>query len=331
MNPLKSCRILVTPTTYGKNDPRLRTELEVAVGEVIYNHLGRRLTSEEVRHALPGVDGYIAGLDLIDRSALECADRLKVIARYGVGVDNVDLAAAQERSIMVTNTPEANSDSVAELTIALILSLARSIPQNASEVRCGEWPRSRGFTIQGKTIGLVGVGSIGRGVARRLQGWDCCVMAADPRPDHEAARSLGVKLTDVSELLATSNFVSLHVPVLPETRQMVNADFLTRMKRGSYLINTARGELVDEAALAEAVRSHHLAGAAVDVYTHEPPPPGHPFCNVPEIITTPHCGAHTDGAMDGMGWGALRACLAVLGGSEPHHSVFKTEALPCSR
>ena len=322
MGDLKSCRVLVTPTTYGKNDPRLRTELEAAVGEVIYNQLGRPLTSAELRELLPGIDGYIAGLDTIDRAALQRADRLKVIARYGVGVDNVDLTAAHERSVVVTNTPEANSVSVAELTIALMLSLARSVLQNGIEVRGGGWPRTGGLTIQAKTVGLIGFGSIGREVARRLQAWNCRVLAYDPRPDTEAARSLGVELRIAEEVLAQSDFISLHVPVLPETRQLVNSAFLARMKKGSYLINTARGELVDEAAVAEAVRTGHIAGAAVDVYAEEPPPAGHPFFEFSQIITTPHCGAHTDGAMDAMGWGALRACLAVLAGEQPVHRIL---------
>jgi len=322
MRDLKSCRVLVTPTTYGKSDPRLRAELEAAVGEVIYNPVARPLTSAELWDVLPGIDGYIAGLDTIDRAALERADRLKVIARYGVGVDKVDLTAAHERSIVVANTPEANSVSVAELTIALMLSLARSVLQNANEVRGGRWPRTRGLTLRGKTVGLLGFGSIGKEVARRLQTWDCRIIAYDPFPNEDAARSLGVELRTLEDVLAQSDFLSLHVPVLPETRHMVDADFLARVKRGSYLINTARGELVDEGALAEAVRTGRLSGAALDVYAEEPPPCGHPCLELPQIITTPHCASHTDDAMDAMGWGALRACLAVLSGDQPEHRVF---------
>lgn len=325
MGDVKSCRVLVTPITYGKNDPCLRTELEAAVGQVINNQLGRPLTSAEQRELLPGSNGYIAGLETIDRTALERADRLKVIVRYGVGVDNVDLKAAQERSIVVTKTPEANSVSVAELTIALILSLARSVLQNAIEIRHGGWPRTRGWTVDGKTVGLIGFGSIGKEVARRLHGWNCRVVACDPCPDAEAARSLGVELRSAEEVLAQSDFLSLHVPTLPETRQMVNADFLARMKPGSHLINTTQGELVDEAAVAEAVRTRHIAGAAVDVYAEEPPSAGHPFFELPQIIATPHCAAHADGATDAMGWGALRAYLAVLAGEQPEHRILPKE------
>ncbi|MGI8742864.1 MAG: NAD(P)-dependent oxidoreductase [Bryobacteraceae bacterium] len=165
---LKSYRVLVTPTTFGKSDPRLRSELEASVGEVVYNRYGRPLTSSELRDLLPGCDGFIAGLDAIDRDALEAADQLKVIARYGVGVDNIDIEAARERAIVVTNTPQANAVSVAELAIGLMLSLARSIPRASAEVKSGKWPRYSGITVQGKTIGLIGFGSIGRDVARHL-------------------------------------------------------------------------------------------------------------------------------------------------------------------
>jgi phosphoglycerate dehydrogenase-like enzyme len=312
---------LVTPTTFGKNDLRLRSELEAAVGEVIYNELGRPLTSEEVLYHLPGVDGYIAGVDEVDSDALAGADRLKVIARYGVGVDRVDLEAAARKSIVVTNTPQANSVSVAELAVGLLVALARSIPQKSSEVRHGAWPRTRGLTLAGKTVGLLGFGSIGKEVARRLRGWGCRVIGYDPKPDHAAAKELEVELTGFNEVVAESDFLSLHLPVLPETRGMVNTGFLTRMKQGAFLVNTARGELVDEAALAAGLECGHLSGAALDTLNKEPPSPQDRLCRLPEVIITPHCGAHTDSSMDAMGWGSLRDCLAVLRGEEPAHPV----------
>jgi len=301
------------------NDPRLRTALEEAVGEVIYR--GRIHTSKELQELLPGCHGFIAGLDEIDRAALETADQLKVIARYGVGVDNVDLAAAREKGIVVTNTPGANSGAVAELTIGLMLSLARSIPQANAALRAGTATRVEGISLQGKTIGLLGLGAIGKQVARRLQGFECTILAYDPVPDARFAESHGITLCSQEEVVARSDFLSLHLPVLPETRGMVNADFLARMKPGAFLINTARGELIDETALADALRSGHLRGAALDVFATEPPPPDHPLLALPQVIATPHIGAHTDGAMNMMGWMALQDCLAVLRGEEPAHRV----------
>ena len=174
---LKECRLLVTPTSYGKNDPRLKTQLEEQVGEVIYNPTGKPLTSAEVAQLLPGIDGYIAGLDDIDAQALQAADRLKVIARYGVGVDNVDLVAAREKGIVVTNTPGANSVSVAELALGLMLALARQIPEAVEAVHQGKWPRYSGLSLEGKTIGILGLGAIGKQLARRLAGFDCRILA----------------------------------------------------------------------------------------------------------------------------------------------------------
>jgi phosphoglycerate dehydrogenase-like enzyme len=318
---LKTCRVLVTPTSYGKTDPRLFSELEGQVGEVVYNPTGKPLPSAEVARLLPGVDGYIAGLDAIDRLALEAADRLKVIARYGVGVDNVDLEAARAKGIRVTNTPGANSVSVAELTVGLILSLARRLPEAAAATRAGGWPRLAGLSLEGKTVGLLGLGAVGKQVARRLAGFDCRLVAYDPVADEKFAREKNVTLAPMDEVAGQAEFLSLHLPLLPGTRNLVNAAFLQGMKRGAYLINTSRGELVDDAALAEAIQKEHLAGAALDVFSKEPPDPENPLLHLSQVLVTPHCAAHTDGAMNAMGWMALRDCLAVLRGGEPLYPV----------
>lgn len=318
---LKDARILVTATSYGKNDSRLKTELEAQVAEVTYNPTGKPLTSQQLTELLPGVDGFIAGLDVIDRDALEKADRLKVIARYGVGVDNVDLDAAKELGITVTNTPGANSVSVAELALTLILSLARQIPEAVSAVHEGKWPRLGGLTLENKTIGLLGLGAIGKQLARRLQGFDCRILAFDPYADPNFAREHSVELSEMDEVVAAADFLSLHLPLLPETRELVNAEFLAKMKNGSYLINTSRGEVVDEAALLAALESGHLKGAGLDAFAIEPPDPANPLLRLPQVIATPHLGAQTDGATSNMGWLALQDCLAVLRGDEPKYRV----------
>ena len=319
---LKKYRVLVTPTTFGLYDKGLRQELEAAVGEVIYNQLGRPLTSQEMQDQLPGCDGLIAGLDRIDRAALESADRLKVIARYGVGVDNVDLETAAKKKITVTNTPNANTVSVAELTIGLLLSLARSIPDATASVREGRWQRLHGKVLAGKVIGLIGFGSVGKEVARRLQPWQSTLLACDPFADTSLAHALNVRLVELDELIREADFVSLHAPLLAETRHIVNRNFLSRMKPGACIVNTARGELIDEPALLAALNSGHLGGAALDVYAQEPPAADSPLRRNPRLIATPHCGAHTDGAADGMGWQSLRDCIAVLRGEAPLHPVL---------
>jgi D-3-phosphoglycerate dehydrogenase len=320
---LKQTRLLVTPTSYGKNDPRLKTELEAAVGEVIYNPTGKPLSSVQVAELLPGIDGYIAGLDQIDENALQKADRLKVIARYGVGVDNVNLEAAQRMGIVVTNTPGANSVSVAELALGLILALARKIPAAHEAVRQGKWPRLAGLSIEGKTVGIVGFGAIGKQLARRLAGFDCRILACDPYPDSEFATANQVTLCPLPELLLRSDFVSLHLPLLPETRGLVDETFLEKMKRGAYLVNTSRGELVNESALLEALQNGHLCGAGLDAFANEPPDPDLPLLAHPNVIATPHLGAQTDGATSNMGWMAMNDCLSVLRGLKPHNPVLK--------
>ncbi len=318
---LKQMRVLVTPTSFAKNDAPLRAALENEVGEVVYNVSGKPLSADGLAQLLPGIDGYIAGLDAIDRTALASADRLKVIARYGVGVDAVDLQAARDKGIVVTNTPGANSVSVAELAVGLILSLARNIPAAITATRSGEWPRLAGVSLEGKAVGLVGFGSIGQQVTRRLSGFDCTLLAYDPITPESRAAELGVKLLPLEELASQADFLSLHCPLTSETRGMVNAAFLQAMKPGAFLVNTARGELVDEAALLAALDSGQLRGAALDVFSNQPPATDNPLLNHPRLLATPHMGAHTDGATRAMGWMATHDCLAVLRGDEPQFRV----------
>lgn len=318
---LKACRVLVTPTSYARHDSQLRTELEEQVGEVIYNTTGRPLRSEEVHDLLHDCDGYIAGLDVIDRAALEGANKLKVIARYGVGVEKVDLAAAREKEIVVCNTPGANSKAVAELTIGLMLAAARQIPMANDATRGGGWPRLTGMALEGKTIGLLGLGAIGKHVARRLLGFECNMIAYDPYPDRNFAEQFGIKLVSLEHLLETADIISLHLPAVAETTGIVDAFFLASMKRGAYIVNTARGELIDEDALAHALENGHLAGAALDTFRHEPPGANSPLTRQPNLIATPHLGAQTDEAINSMGWMSYRECMAVLRGETPMYPV----------
>jgi D-3-phosphoglycerate dehydrogenase len=318
---LKECRLLVTPTSYGKNDARLKTELEALVGEVIYNPTGKPLTSAEIAGLLPGVHGYIAGLDVIDADALKTADKLKVISRYGVGFDNVDLEAAKSKKIVVTNTPGANSVSVAELALGLVLALARQIPEAVDAVHQGKWPRYSGVSLEGKTIGILGLGAIGKQLARRLAGFDCKILAFDPYADKQFALDNQITLADIDQVIAAADFVSLHLPLLPETRGIVDEAFLNKMKKGSYLVNTSRGEAINEEALLKALQSGHLKGAGLDAFIVEPPDPNNPLLALPNVIATPHLGAQTDGATSNMGWLAMKDCLAVLKDEKPLYRV----------
>lgn len=318
---LKSCRVLVSATSFGKSDPTLRTYLESQVGQVVYNHTGKPLNSTQLAEKLPGIDGFIAGLDIIDENALLAADRLQVISRYGVGVDNVDLDYARTRKIIVTNTPGSNSVSVAELAIGLMISLLRQIPQAIQVTKAGAWPRINGLTLEGKTVGIVGFGSIGRQLGRRLSGFNCRILAYDPFPDLPFASEFGIHLATLEEVLHQSDIISLHLPLSSSTQSLVNESFLSQMKPGAMLINTARGDIVDETALLNALQSGHLAGAGLDVFCQQPPDPSNPLLSLPNVLVTPHMGAHTDGATNAMGWMSLRDCLAVLRGEAPQFRV----------
>jgi D-3-phosphoglycerate dehydrogenase len=320
MTALADSTVLVTPRSFGRGDTAMRARLSDAVGRVDWRQDGG-LDAATLRGLVAEADGWIAGVEAIDRTVLEAATRLKVVARYGVGVDNVDLDAAAERGIVVTNTPEANAGAVAELVIGLLFTLARRITYGDREVRAGRWPRLPGIALDGKVLGLLGFGAIGRQVARRATALGCVVRAYDPVPDHMAATELGVELLGQDDVIATSDFVSLHAPVLPDTRGMVDAAFLARMKPGAMLVNAARAELVDERALADALRTGHLAGAALDVLAQAPPTADFALAELDNVVLTPHTGAHTDLAAETMARGALENCLAVLRGEPAPNPV----------
>ncbi|MBM4328630.1 MAG: hypothetical protein FJ118_15875 [Deltaproteobacteria bacterium] len=319
--PLNECRVLCTPSTFGRRDPSLKSTLEATVEDVIYNPFGRALKAAEARPLVQAVDGYIAGLDEIDASVIAAADRLRIIARYGVGIDRVDVAAATARGIAVTNTPSTNSGAVAELTIAFMLCLARNLITADAALRRGEWPVLDGIGIRGKIVGLIGFGAVGHEVAKRLKCFDCCILAFDPYVGPDVAKGYGVSLVPLEELLSEADFVSLHAPATDLNTGMVNKEFLGRMKEGAFLINTARGDLIDEGALVSALESGRVQGAALDCFSREPVDKDNPLLRLPQVIVTPHTGAHTDEAVNRMGWTALENCFAALRGDRPAHLV----------
>jgi len=241
MMDITQCRILVTPATFKQGDPEVQRVLESSVGSVIYNTTGRRLSATQLKEMLKGVDGYIAGVDEVTAEVIASADRLKVISRYGVGVDNIDLEAARQHGVIVTNTPGANAASVAEMAIGLALDLTRGMTTAIDQTRRGEWPPITGVSLKGKTFGIVGLGAVGRELALRLKGFEVRIVAYDPFPNKEFAAANGVELRNLAEVLAASDLVSLHLPATAETRGMVNAEFLAGMKRGVFSHNTARG------------------------------------------------------------------------------------------
>jgi D-3-phosphoglycerate dehydrogenase / 2-oxoglutarate reductase len=309
--------VLVTARSFGRSRPELRAELERAVREVRWNDLGRPLDADELLASIADVDGVIAGVDRFDAAIIDAAPRLRVIARHGTGTDAVDLDAARARGVVVTNTPGANAAAVAELALGLMFALARRIPAADRRVRAGDYGPMPGVQLGGRTVGLIGLGRAGSEVARRAAALGCRVLAHDPA----VSESSDAELAGLAEVVAEADFLSLHVPVTAATRNLVDAGLLARMKRGAFLVNAARGELVVEEDLAAALESGQLGGAALDTTRAEPPEPGNPLLGRDDVILTPHSGADTDEARAAMGRMALDDLLAVLDGRAPEHPV----------
>lgn len=229
---------------------------------------------------------------------IEAAENLKVIGRAGVGVENVDVEAASKKGIVVMNTPGGNNVTTAEHTISLMLSLARHIPQAVASLKAGEWKRDRfmGVELCNKTLGVIGLGNVGRIVAERAVGLRMKVIGHDPFVSSENAARLGVEPVSLEEIFKRSDFITVHVPLTNETRGLINRKAIAKMKKGVRIINCARGGIVDEKDLAEALKEGKVVGAALDVYVDEPPPSDHPLLKMEQVVTTPHLGASTDEA-----------------------------------
>lgn len=230
-----------------------------------------------------------------DAELLAAAPKLRAIARAGVGVDNVDLAAATARGVVVMNTPGGNTISTAEYTLGLMLALARHIPQGHASLAAGRWDRKLfgGVELRGKTLGIIGLGRIGQAIATRAQAFEMIVIAHDPYLPPEIAQDLAVPLLELDEVYAQADFLTLHALISDETRGMINADSIARMKAGVRIINAARGALINDADLADALQSGEVAGAALDVYAQEPPAADNPLLGLPNVIHTPHLAAST--------------------------------------
>ncbi len=259
----------------------------------------------------------------VTANVLEAAKKLKVVGRAGVGVDNVDVAAATLNGVIVMNTPSANTIATAELALTLMLSAARNVVQADASLRAGEWRRSDfgGTELRGKTVGIVGFGRIGREVAARCQAFDMAVHVYDPYVSESVARELDVELMDLEEVLSTSDYVTLHSVLNDETREMINAERLALMKQGATLINVARGGLLDENAVAGSLDAGHLGLAAVDVFSSEPPTEDNPLRAHPKVIHTPHLGASTKEAQRDVAIDVATQVLDALRGDRVANSV----------
>jgi len=313
-------KILITSTSFGKKVPEPLEILKEKGYEIRLNELGHPLSPEELIERLEGCDGVIAGLDHFTAEVFEAVPELRVVARYGAGVDRVDLEAAKRAGVVVTNTPDANSDSVADLAVGLMLAVSRRIPFADRTVRAGQWQRVFGQSLSEKVVGLVGCGRIGSRVARRVRGFGCRVLVHDPYVDAKTAELLHVDLVDLDELFVTSDFISLHLPVTEATTGLVNADRFTQMKETAVLVNTARGELIDQEAMLAALREGTFGGAGLDVHIDEPCDPA-PYEELDQVVLAPHMGSHSTEALANMAFGAVENLIEVLEDRPPINPV----------
>ncbi len=319
-------KVLVTPRSFAKNDVRPWEMLQEAGLEVFRSPLERPLNEEELIQLLEGVDGVIVGLDQMTAKVICSARSLKAISKYGVGWDNIDIAAATARGIPVTITPGANATAVAELTLGLMLAVARRIPEADRLVRSGVWRRTTGRELGGKTLGLVGLGTIGRLVAKMARGLDMKVLAFDQHQDASFAAQYSIEYTDLFTLLSRSDFVSIHLPLNETTRNMIGERELRMMRPDAYLINTARGGIVDERALIKALKEGVIAGAALDVFVTEPPAIEE-LKSLDNVVLTPHMGAHTVEAESKMGRQAAQNLIHALLGTPSPEVVVNRDVL----
>lgn len=261
------------------------------------------LSADDLREMIRDYDALIVRSETKVTSALmDEAARLRVVGRAGVGVDNIDVVAATKRGIVVMNAPDGNTMTTAEHTMALLLALARRVPQGYASLRAGKWERKKfvGTELRGKTLGIVGLGRIGRVVADRARGFEMSVVAFDPFVAPEAVRASEIEFAALDEVCARADFLTVHTPLTAETRGLIGAREFSLMKTGVRVINCARGGLIDERALYAAIKEGKVAGAALDVFEEEPPPTDHPLIALDEVIVTPHLGASTREAQEGV-------------------------------
>jgi lactate dehydrogenase-like 2-hydroxyacid dehydrogenase len=286
--------------------------------ELIFPKKPGLLMGDELVAALSGMDAVLANLDGYSASVLSSSSvsQLKIIARWGVGYDSVDVSAATRNGIVATYTPELLNEAVADYTFALLLALARRVHEVHGTMQRGEWKHALGDDVGGKTLGIIGLGRIGKAVARRATGFGMRILAHTAHPD---PTNQSVEFVPLEKLLAESDFVSLHPALTPETRGMIGEAQLRQMKPTAYLINTGRGALLDETALARALKENRLAGAALDVFTIEPLPADSALRSAPNLLLSPHQSSYARGTCERVSLSAARAIVDLMNGKKPQN------------
>jgi D-3-phosphoglycerate dehydrogenase / 2-oxoglutarate reductase len=320
--PPKPRKVLVAVASLARRAQYLKP-LETAGLELVFNPHGVMLSAEQLKALLPGCVATIAGVEPYDDRTLAAGSDLKVIARMGVGYDQIDVASATRHGVAVAMAFGTNHEPVADFAFALMTALAHHLIDYDRAVKEGRWggfffgSGSGHARLHGTTVGVIGFGRIGRALAKRCQGFGMEVLAADPAMDAETVARLGCKLVPLDELLAQADFVSLHAPLMPETRNLIDARRLALMKPSAYLINTARGGMIDEGALAEALRTGGIAGAGLDVFATEPLPQGSPLADLPNVILAPHVAGSSEWSIEAMSRRCVENILAVLRREDP--------------
>lgn len=316
-------RILVTPTSLkpGKNSKALKRLSEYS-SDLVFNPTGKPLAGQDLIDLLKDCNGYLAGLDSITKDVLENCPKLTAISRYGAGYDRVDLETASRMGILVSNTPGANAQAVAELTFGMILSLARDITHLHSETIHGKWIRSTGEELLGKTIGIIGLGAIGRRVAHCCKGFDIRVLAYDPFIQEDYCTENQITPVPLETLFKESDFITLHLPLNDSTYHLIDKSAITCMKPTAIIVNASRGGIIDESAAYEALIQGKLGGLGLDAFEKEPPEDS-PLFTLPNVIATPHTGAHTKEATEAMADMAVDNLITMLEGGHCKYIVNK--------
>lgn len=312
--------VLVTTRSFGKEVREPLVRLMEAGCRILEWREGGGLPESDLRTKLADADAWIVAFHPIGSALLDAAPRLRIIAKHGVGVDNIDIAAATARGIVISTAPSANDQAVADLTMGLLLALLRRIPEAAANVKAGRWERFLGCGLNGKVMGILGLGRIGQNVARRARGFGVELIGADPFWPDEAARDLGIRRVEPNELFAHADIITLHAPLTPETTGLIGEAAIAAMKPGVWIVNTSRGKVVDEKAMYEALKSGRVAGYATDVFASEPPVAS-PLLALPNVIGTPHMGTHTRESLRLMGDRVADAVLRTFRGERPEFVV----------
>lgn len=318
-------KVLIAPMTLVMPEAPFARLLRDAGFELVFPPQPKQLTEDELLELLTGVKAAIAGSEPYTRRVLAANPQLRVIARAGVGYDAVDCAAATEHGVAVTIAPNTNQEAVAEHTFALILALAKDVIPQHLALKTAGWPRRATLPLRGRNLGIAGLGRIGKAVAVRGAAFGMRLLAYEPYPDQAFVAQYGIKLMPFEQLLAESDFLTLHLPLTTESKHLMNRRTLALMKPTAYLINTARGGLVCEADLCAALSERRLAGAGLDVFEEEPPSKPNPLCAFENIVVTPHAAGVDTQSRDDMAVSSAQAIVDLSRGQWPAEKVVNPE------